>query len=354
LAEISQAARQAANGKPIIIIGENEPQDTRLIRPIEDGGYGLDALWNDDYHHNANVSLTGKSDAYYGDYHGTPQEFVSGLKHGYLYQGQWYKWQKKRRGTSTLAIPRAALVNFIQNHDQIANSARGDRVQGLSAPGVFKAITATTLLGPATPMLFQGEEFGASSPFLFFADHKPEVAEKVRKGRVEFLEQWRSLRMPEMQSCMTNPSSEETFRKSKLDFSEVAKHHETYRLHVDLLRLRREDPVISRQGADGIDGAVLSKSAFLVRFFSPGFHNDRLLIVNLGTDLRFDPAPEPLLAPPRDACWEKLWSSDDPQYGGCGTAPLDSEENWRIPGQAAVVLYPVAKKQDMTGKQRHE
>lgn len=354
LADISQTARQAANGKPIIIIGENEPQETRLVKRIEDGGYGLDALWNDDYHHSANVALTGKADAYYSDYLGTPQEFVSSLKYGYLYQGQWYKWQKKRRGSSTLGIPRAALVNFIQNHDQVANSARGDRAQRLSAPGVFKAITATTLLGPATPMLFQGEEFGASSPFLFFADHKPALAEKVRKGRVEFLEQWRSLRMPEMQSCMANPASEETFRKSKLNFSEVAKHHQIYRLHVDLLRLRREDPVISRQGVDGIDGAVLSNSAFLVRFFSPGFHNDRLLIVNLGTELRFDPAPEPLLAPPRGACWEKLWSSEDPQYGGCGTAPLDTEENWRIPGQAAVVLRAVPQEQEIRGEQRHE
>jgi maltooligosyltrehalose trehalohydrolase len=345
LAEISQATRQAASGKPIILIGENEPQETRLIKRIEDGGYGLDALWNDDYHHTANVALSGKADAYYMDYRGAPQEFVSALKYGYLYQGQWYRWQKKRRGTSTLGMPRAVLVNFIQNHDQIANSARGERVQNLSAPGVFKAITALTLLGPATPMLFQGEEFGASSPFLFFADHKPELAEKVRKGRVEFLEQWRSLRLPDMKSCLVDPCAEETFRKSKLDFSEVEKHRTTYHLHTDLLRLRRDDPVISRQGADGLDGAVLSHSAFVVRFFSPGFQHDRLLVVNLGGDLKFDPSPEPLLAPPRGMCWQNLWSSEDPAYGGCGTAPLDTQENWIIPGQAAVLLQPAVAEQ---------
>lgn len=342
LAEISQAARQAASGRPIILIGENEQQETLLIKRIEDGGYGLDALWNDDYHHSANVALTGKSDAYYTDYRGTPQEFVSALKYGYLYQGQWYRWQKKRRGTSTLGMPRAVLINFIQNHDQIANSARGERAQEVSAPGVFKAITAMTLLGPATPMLFQGEEFGASSPFLFFADQKPELAEMVRKGRVKFLEQWRALKLQDMKSCFMDPCSQETFRKSKLNFSEVETHHTTYQLHVDLLRLRREDPVISRQGADGIDGAVLSHGAFVVRFFSPGFQDDRLLVVNIGGDLKFDPSPEPLLAPPRGTCWRKLWSSEDPAYGGCGTAPLDTQENWIIPGQAAVVLQPIA------------
>lgn len=354
LAEIGRMARSAAAGKPIIIVGENEPQETQLIRRIEDGGYGLDALWNDDYHHSANVALTGKADAYYTDYRGTPQEFVSALKHGYLYQGQWYRWQEKRRGTSTLGLPRAAMVNFIQNHDQVANSARGQRVHELSAPGLFKAITAVTLLGPATPMLFQGQEFAASSPFLFFADHKPELAEKVRQGRVEFLEQWRSLKLPEMQSCLADPCLEETFKRSKLDFSEVDKHREIYRLHRDLLRLRGEDPVLSRQGGDGIDGAVLSQGAFVIRFFSPGFRQDRLLVVNLASDLRFDPSPEPLLAPPQGACWQTLWSSEHPTYGGCGTASLDTSENWIIPGQAAVVLHPIAEDHSDTGKQPDE
>src|SRR5581483_2243690 len=101
-----------------------------------------DALWNDDYHHTAMVSVTGKSDAYYTDYRGTPQELVSAMKYGYLYQGQWYRWQKKRRGTSTLGLPKPAMVNFIQNHDQVANSARGQRIQELTSPGRYKAITA--------------------------------------------------------------------------------------------------------------------------------------------------------------------------------------------------------------------
>jgi hypothetical protein len=105
LAEMGQAARRAAGSRSIILVAENEPQRTELLRPVEEGGYGFDALWNDDYHHSAMVALTGKSDAYYRDYRGTPQELVSGAKYGYLYQGQWYRWQKKRRGTSTLGLP---------------------------------------------------------------------------------------------------------------------------------------------------------------------------------------------------------------------------------------------------------
>ncbi len=216
LAEITQAARRAAGERSVLLIGENEPQETRLIRPIEEGGFGLDALWNDDYHHTAMVALTGKADAYYSDYRGTPQEFVSAVKYGYLYQGQWYRWQKKRRGRSMLGMPRQAMVNFIQNHDQVANSARGQRVHDLTSPGLLKAVTAATLLAPGTPMLFQGQEFAASSRFLFFADHKPDLAKLIRKGRIEFLQQWRSLSQPEMRKCFDDPAAIETFERSRL------------------------------------------------------------------------------------------------------------------------------------------
>jgi maltooligosyltrehalose trehalohydrolase len=343
LTEIVECARKAASPRSIVVIGENEPQNTRLIRPAVQGGYGLDALWNDDFHHSAMVALTGKSDAYYTDYHGRPQEFVSAMKYGYLYQGQWYRWQKKRRGSPNFGLPRAAMVTFIQNHDQIANSAKGQRVQELSAPGVLRALTALTLLGPGTPMLFQGQEFGASSPFFFFADHKAGLAKLIRHGRVAFLKQWRSLRSPEMRKCLVDPCSEDTFERCKIDFSELSKHQEWYDLHRDLLKLRQEDPVFSRQGEDGIDGAVLSESALVLRYFSPGFQNDRLLVVNLGIELELNPSPEPLLAPPLSAQWSELWSSDDAKYGGCGTAPLDTKENWRIPGQAAVALHPTSR-----------
>ncbi|MGH9584182.1 MAG: malto-oligosyltrehalose trehalohydrolase [Bryobacteraceae bacterium] len=343
IAEIGEAARTAAAPKSILLIGENEPQKTSLLKPVKEAGCGLDALWNDDYHHTAMVALTGKSEAYFSDYRGTPQEFISAAKYGYLFQGQRYRWQKKRRGTPTFGLPRAAMVAFIQNHDQVANSGRGQRVQDLASPGMLKAVTALTLLTPGTPMLFQGQEFGASSPFLFFADHKPELADKIAQGRVEFLAQWRSLSMPEMICCFHDPRARETFELSKLDFSEVEKHAALYALHRDLLRLRREDAVISRQGADGIDGAVLSPGCFVLRFFSPNFETDRLLLVNLGRDLDLNPAPEPLLAPPPAMQWSKLWSSDDPPYGGCGTPPLETEENWKIPGWAAIVLSPVER-----------
>ena len=331
--------RQAAGGRATLLVAENEPQEVKIVRPQEQGGYGLDMLWNDDYHHSAMVALTGHNEAYYTDYEGRPQEFVAAAKWGYLYQGQRYKWQKKRRGTPTFGLPPATFVNFTQNHDQVANSARGLRDHRLTSYAQYKAMTALTLLMPGTPMLFQGQEFAASSQFFYFADHKPDLAKLVRKGRAEFLAQFPSIATPDMQACLPDPADPKTFERSKLDLSERERHAEVYALHKDLLRLRREQRPLQVRGPGDMDGAVLGPAAFVLRFFG-GAGDDRLLLVNFGTDADLVPAPEPLLAPPEGRRWEVLWSSESCCYGGCGTAPPETEEGWRLPGHAAVLLRP--------------
>jgi maltooligosyltrehalose trehalohydrolase len=339
LAAIGRAARKAGEGRGVILVGENEPQEARLIRSQAEGGYGMDALWNDDFHHSATVAATGKREAYYMDYLGTAQELMSAVKYGFLYQGQWYAWQKKRRGTPTFGTKPAAMVAFLQNHDQVANSARGLRLHELTTPGIYKTLTALTLLAPSTPMLFQGQEFAASTRFLYFADHKTELAKQVLQGRADFLSQWRSLALGEV--GYDDPSSRSTFEKCKLDFAERKSHGETYALHKDLLQLRKAEKVFARQDRN-FDGAVLAPDAFVLRFFCEDHKDDRLLVVNLGRDLVFNPAPEPLLAPPEQGAWSVLWSSDSAKYGGNGTPALDSDLNWIIPAQCAVVLQPIA------------
>jgi maltooligosyltrehalose trehalohydrolase len=320
-------------------VAENEPQHVKLVMPPDQGGYGVDALWNDDFHHSAMVALTGRNEAYYTDYLGNPQEFISAIKWGYLYQGQWYKWQKQRRGTPALGLKPATFITFIQNHDQIANSAGGRRCHELTSPGKYRAMTALMLLAPGTPMIFQGQEFAASSPFLYFADLKGELAELAGRGRAEFLAQFRSIATPEMQDNLPDPADPATFKKSQLDLSERDRNASIYTLHRDLLTLRREDPVFRAQRSRSVDGAVLSSEAFVLRFFAEN-GDDRLVVVNFGGDLHLNPAPEPLLAPPERCIWGTLWSSEDPRYGGSGTPSLDTDENWRIPGHAAIVLVP--------------
>jgi maltooligosyltrehalose trehalohydrolase len=337
LAALGQRVRAAAGGRATLLVAENEPQDVRVVRPLAAGGHGLDAVWNDDFHHAAVVALTGLTAGYYSDYRGTPQELVSAAKWGFLYQGQRYRWQQKRRGTPTFGVPPAAFVTFIQNHDQIANSARGYRRHLLTSPGRYKAVTALMLLGPGTPMLFQGQEFGASAPFLYFADHEPALAGLVRRGRAEFLRQFPALAAPEMQAQLPDPAAPATFERSKLDLSERQRHAELYALHRDLLALHRDDRVFAGQRPGGLDGAVLGDAALVLRYFG-GDDGDRLLLINLGRELSVDPAPEPLLAPPAGACWSVRWSSEAPEYGGFGTPPVEGEEGWHLPSESAIVM----------------
>jgi maltooligosyltrehalose trehalohydrolase len=341
LAAIGKRVRAAGNGRATLLVAENEPQNTRLVRPAEQGGYGLDALWNDDFHHAAMARLSGRREAYYSDYRGAPQEFISAVKYGTLYQGQRYQWQKKHRGTPAFGLPATAFVDYIQNHDQIANSAHGLRCHELASPGCYRAMTAVLLLAPATPLLFQGQEFAASTRFHYFADHPPELARRVYAGRVKFLAQFPSIASPEVQAFLPDPADPATVERCKLDFSERVSHQGYYAMHRDLLRLRREDPVIAAYGRRAIDGAVLGPDAFVLRFFGNVDGDDRLVLVNFGVDLRLDPAPEPLLAPPPvDGRWRMLWSSEDPAYGGSGTPPPETDQGWSLLGQAAIVMGP--------------
>ncbi|MBI2395755.1 MAG: malto-oligosyltrehalose trehalohydrolase [Deltaproteobacteria bacterium] len=338
LVDIARAVREAGAGRRTLLVAENEPQHARFARPIERGGYGLDLMWNDDFHHAARVAVTGHDEAYFTDYRGTPQELVSAIRHGFLFQGQTYRWQKKRRGQRARDLAPWQLVVYVQNHDQVANSARGERLDRQTSPGRLRAITAVTLLSPATPMLFMGQEFAASAPFLYFADHHGELGASVRQGRHAFLAQFASVATGH--HALADPADEATFARCKLDLDERTRHAETYALHRDLLRLRREDAVLA-DVEKRVDGAVLADEAFCVRYSSR--RGERLLICNLGRRLLLSPVPEPLLAPVDERPWSLLWSSEAPTYGGRGTPAVEREDgSFDVPAHATVVLQPPA------------
>jgi maltooligosyltrehalose trehalohydrolase len=341
IASIVKRVREAGGARRTYVVAENEPQQPKIVRTHAEGGYGADALWNDDFHHSAIVALTGIREAYYTDYKGAPQEFISAARYGYLYQGQWYQWQKNRRGQPDLDLPGHAFVAYLENHDQVANTPFGRRLHQLASPARLRALTALTLLGPATPMLFQGQEFGASAPFLYFADHTPELNASIREGRREFLAQFPSVKDPELTPLLPSPVDAATFERCKLDLSERERHSAVYALHRDLLALRRSDPVIRRAAHERPDGAVLSSNAFLLRYRG-GADGDRLLIVNLGCDLDLQPLPEPLLAPPANCEWALQWSSASVRYGGQGRAPFP-EGHLHVPGDSALLLKSASR-----------
>lgn len=334
--DIGVAAREAAGERPVIVFAETEPQDARIVRAPAQRGYGLDYIWCDDFHHLALVTATGRREAYYTDYTGGPQEFLSALKHGPLYQGQFYSWQKQRRGAPAWDVALWRIVFFLENHDQVANSREGRRLHQLTSPGRYRALTALLLLAPETPLLFQGQEFGSSAPFLYFADHESELRRRVLQGRRQFLAQFVSIGA-DKGAVLPDPGDPETFARSRLDWAERARNSAHVALHRDLIALRGRDAVLAAPRE--MDGAVVGPHAFVLRFFAADGH-DRLLVVNFGADLPLETAPEPLLAPPdQERGWARLWHSEDPRYGGLGAAPLESEVGtWRIPAESATLL----------------
>ncbi|HXE84091.1 MAG TPA: DUF3459 domain-containing protein, partial [Gemmatimonadales bacterium] len=201
--------------------------------------------------------------------------------------------------------------------------------------------TALLLLAPQTPLLFQGEEFGSSAPFLYFADHAQELGELVRKGRAQFLGQFLSIAEDEP-AALADPADPGTFERSRLDWSERERNETHLALHRDLIALRRNDLVLSAATRE-VDGAAIGPQAFVIRFFATG-GADRLLVVNLGTDLLLEVVPEPLLAPPDPPRgWSRLWHSDELRYGGRG-APIPETDvgTWRIPSESTTLLGPSA------------
>lgn len=338
LREVGETARAAARGRTVFLVAENEPQLAQAVRPVTDGGHGLDALWNDDWHHSALVALTGRNEAYYADYAGTASELVAAAKHGFLFQGQWYSWQRKRRGTPTRGLCSGHFVHFLENHDQVANSFRGDRLGRCTSPPLLRAMTALLLLGPQVPQLFQGQEFASSRPFLYFADHNSDLVGPVTTGRRAFLSQFQSIAAGENAALLADPCDPATFERSKLDHDERARHGEWIALHRDLLELRRTDAVLSADPQASLEGAVLGDRALALRFYG---EDDRLLIVNLGGPLHVGGIPAPLIAPPEHATWVLRWSSEDPAYGGLGTPDFaGSMHDWRVPGGSALLFAP--------------
>jgi maltooligosyltrehalose trehalohydrolase len=331
LAAIGRAVREAASGRrATFIAAENDAQVARIARPAEAGGYGLDAIWNDDFHHAARVALTGRREGYYRPFHGGAREFVSLAKYGFLFQGQ----DKGGRGTAAFDLPRSAFVNYLQNHDQIAHSGTGRRGHQLGSPGCWRALTAYLLLSPGVPLLFQGEEFDASAPFLYFADHPGELGGLIRKGRGEFLAEFESLASPEMQARLDDPGDRRTFERCVLDHGERERNRESLALHRDLIALRRK---VFANGPREIDGAALGGDAWVLRYIGKD-RSDLLLIVNLGRDVICDSVAEPLLAPVDGRPWRLLWTSEAPAYGGIGVAAPVDDGAWRISGHAAIVL----------------
>jgi maltooligosyltrehalose trehalohydrolase len=336
--ELTQYSRGVRAPRRVYMVVENESQDVSRLMMKQSDTRGADSLWNEDWHHSSFVALTGQREAYCTDYMGTADEFAAMARWNLLYQGQWYSWQKKGRGTDARGLPGSAFVCFLENHDQVANTGTGTRIYHTVDRALWRTMSALLLLGPATPMLFQGVEHAVTARFTYFADFDGPLAEAVRAGRLELLARFPSLRDPEVRDRIANPNDESAFRACQIEWNETEAGAQAWRLHKDLLAIRRSDPVLANVGTFDVSvEASDSMPTVLVLRYSNGA-TERLLLFNLGSrmELRMN---DPLLAPPGGRRWAVAWCSERAIYGGRGVAEAFGDGPWILPAHCAWLLH---------------
>jgi maltooligosyltrehalose trehalohydrolase len=239
--------------RPLALIAESDSNDPRLVSPRPAGGYGLTAQWNDDFHHALHALLTGEAQGYYADFAADAQDALARtLTRAYFHAGSWSSFRGRRHGrpVDRRLVPGYRFVGYLQTHDQVGNRALGDRISASLSPGQLRIGAALLLTSPFTPMLFMGEEWGAGTPWQYFADHDdPELAEIVRRGRRrEFAQHgWSEDDIPD-------PEVRATFENSKLDWAEPARqpHASILEWYRALIALRRREPALSDPRLDRV------------------------------------------------------------------------------------------------------
>jgi maltooligosyltrehalose trehalohydrolase len=344
LAELSTRVRAAAAPRRVVLIAEDERHDVRLLRPRDEGGYGLDAAWADDFHHAVRVFLTGESEGYYGDYAGTTVEIARTIEQGFLPQSQIVSATGEAHVAAVTSEPGSAFVFCIQNHDQVGNRAFGERLHHQIDLGRYAAASALLLCCPETPLLFMGQEFAASTPFLFFTDFDAGLGRLVTDGRRAEFAGFRAFADPATRDAIPDPQDPTTFLASKLDLAERQENAPISCLYLALLTLRREDPVLRRVDRAATRASAAGPQLVVVHRWYGLMH--RILIANFGaaTALRLSETAGLRDAPAGE--WRLLLSTAEERFGGSGRAATvggqGQERQLIAPARSAAIFAIVA------------
>jgi maltooligosyltrehalose trehalohydrolase len=309
------------------LIGESAANDARLVRSPRRGGFGLDAQWNDDFHHALQGLLTGEQTGYYRDF-GQLRHLAKAFREGFVYSGEYSPYYRRRHGTSSREIPAHCLVVFAQNHDQVGNRARGERLSQLISFEGLKLAAGAVLLSPFLPLIFMGEEYAETAPFLYFVSHSdPALAEAVRKGRQREFAAFNWAKPPD-------PQAEATFKRSRLNHHQrdEGQHRVIFEFYRELIRLRTETPALAQLSKDNLE--VL------------GYEEDRLLFVRHWSDdsqvtIVFNFGEGQILAtlPLPRGRWLRLLDSADRRWRGEGSTVPDYLDSG---GEVSLTLAPKA------------
>ncbi|MFN2564284.1 MAG: malto-oligosyltrehalose trehalohydrolase [Gemmatimonadaceae bacterium] len=314
LQELADAVhRQAARlGRTVVVIGESDLNDPKLIRTPAEGGYGLDAQWSDDFHHAIHAALTGERSGYYADFGGVDM-IAAALREPFVYALRYAPSRQRRHGAPSTGIPRERFVVAIQNHDQVGNRAAGDRLSTLVSPEQLKLAAALLFLSPYVPLLFMGEEYGETNPFLYFISHgDQELVESVRNGRREEFAAFG------WGDAVPDPAAESTFANSKLDRTKLddPRHAEIYALYRDLIALRKRSKVQPRSsqfqvpssGSGGAESQVTCRDDVITIGRPTGDGRRMLAVFNCSDREQEVPLPS--------GPWRLVLSTHDAKYRG--------------------------------------
>jgi maltooligosyltrehalose trehalohydrolase len=310
LQELEEAKQRLEGrvGRRLHLIAESDLNDSRIVARREVGGFGLDAQWNDDFHHSLHAMVTGEDTGYYGDF-GSMWHLTRAIGEGYVYSGQYSAFRGRRHGNSSREIPAERFVIFDQNHDQVGNRARGERLSALVSFEALKLAAGTLLLSPGLPLLFMGEEYGETAPFQYFVSHTdPGLVESVRRGRTAEFASF------EWAGAAPDPQDEGTFLRSKLDHSLKGKeqHRMLLELYRELLRLRREHSALALLSRDHMEiASEEGERTMTLRRWDAD--EEALAVMNFGEA----PAAAPI---PAGRPWRLLLDSADERWGGPGSS----------------------------------
>ena len=345
LAELRRSVQESMQGEKrrVLIIAEDDRNLARIAAPLDKGGWGLNAIWADDLHHETHVCLTGQTDGYYADFTGTAADIAATIRKGWFYCGQYAAYFGKNRGTDPCVLPPPAFVVCLQNHDQIGNRAMGERLNHLVDPASYRAASALLLLVAETPLLFMGQEWASGSPFQYFTDHNSDLGRKVTEGRRHEFARFGGFSDPASRQRIPDPQDESTFARSKLQWEEIEEgpHAGVLRLYQALLRLRSQHAAMKDFSRAGFAVSAVGEAGLLLLRKSG---NERLLaVIHLRGAGVNELGKQALAALPAGFVWEPILATEDPRFATDST-PISFDAaslkvNFTRPG--AVILQGV-------------
>jgi len=309
LAELNGRVRASVKGREVLLIAEDERNLATIVRSPAEGGWGLDAVWADDFHHQVRVLTAGDRDGYYQDYSGSMADLAATLRRGWYYGGQHSYYAGQPRGTEPAGVPPERMVICIQNHDQVGNRPFGRRLHHQIDAASYRAVSALLLFAPETPLLFMGQEWAASTRFCFFTDHHAELGRLVTEGRRGEFARFEAFADEAQRARIPDPQAQSTFEMSRLNWEEQARpeHATVLDLYRALLRLRRAEPALRPGGR--VEVVELDEFGLAVARTPPA--GDPLLLVACLTGTGRCELARLRLAVPGSG-WALVLATDDP------------------------------------------